>query len=109
MHKTLERQLIRQFGSLANVPSECAPLIAIVAKTYSDYDAEYKLIERSLEISSAELTESNNNLRRENIEANDRAEKLAALNDMMIDREIKMVELKQEIKRLEAQIQKNSY
>jgi len=108
MHKTLKRQLVRIYGSLEKVPPEHQPLIDIVSHTYEAYDADYKLIERSLEISSAELTESNERLRKENEIVNEKVETLGSLNDMMIDREIKMVELKKEIKRLRDFCDKNT-
>lgn len=103
IHNTLERQLARIFGAPDQYPSECQALIDVVSKTYTDYDNDYKLVERSLDISSKELSESNIRLREENEAAHERAEKLESLNNMMIDREIKMVELKKEIKKLRAE------
>ncbi|MFT7507287.1 MAG: signal transduction histidine kinase [Acidimicrobiales bacterium] len=65
MHKTLERQLIRLYGSVDQVPPECQKLVVAVSQTYDDYESEYQLIERSLDISSAELTELNILLQKE--------------------------------------------
>ncbi|MFT5180045.1 MAG: two-component system phosphate regulon sensor histidine kinase PhoR [Candidatus Paceibacteria bacterium] len=56
MHKTLERQIIRVYGSLDNLPKEAEALVTEISKTYGDYDKEHSLIDRSLEISSEELT-----------------------------------------------------
>jgi len=65
MDKTLERQLIRLFGSLEKVPPELSELVEIVNQSYIDFQNEYKLVERSLEISSEELTELNQHLQEE--------------------------------------------
>ena len=100
MHKTLERQIIRLYDALENFPAEHKDLLQVISKTYADNNREHALIERSLEISSKELTEANERLRQEIVAAIDRAEKLEKLNDIMIDREIKMVELKKDIKKL---------
>lgn len=65
MDKTLERQLKRLFGSLENVSPQCQGLISVVNQTYKDFQNEYKLIERALDISSVELNEVNQRLRHE--------------------------------------------
>jgi signal transduction histidine kinase len=65
MHKTLERQLKRICDSLDGVPPEWSQLLEVVSKSYTDFDNEYKLIERSLDISSSELTDLNRKLRSE--------------------------------------------
>ena len=65
MHKTLQRQLTQLFGSPDNTPLEYKELIDVVNKTYKNFQSEYELIERSLDISSAELTELNEQLRQE--------------------------------------------
>lgn len=104
MHKTLERQIIRLYGALENFPAEHEKFLQVISKTYTDNDREHALIERSLEISSKELTEANKRLRQEITTTIERAEKLEKLNDLMIDREIKMVELKKDIKKLKQEI-----
>lgn len=91
-------------GDNDKIPTECSDLFEAVSKTYEDYESEYALIERSLDISSKELTELNQRLHEEIAAANERATKLESLNDMMIDREIVMVDLKKEIKKLQAQL-----
>ncbi|MCH8889245.1 HAMP domain-containing histidine kinase [Patescibacteria group bacterium] len=65
MHKALERQLIRCYGSLQNVPEEQRVFLEQVNKTYTESDQEYSLMERALDISSKELTEANVLLREE--------------------------------------------
>lgn len=104
MHKTLKRQLEKIYGSIEEIPKDIEGLVNAVSKTYEDYDKEYALIERSLDISSKELTETNNKLRDEVLSTKERALKLEKLNEMMVDREIKMVELKKEIEELKAKL-----
>ncbi len=65
MDKTLERQLKRLYGSLENIPDGCHELVATIDKSYTDFQNKYKLIERSLDISSTELNELNNRLKEE--------------------------------------------
>lgn len=63
-HTLLVRQLKRLFGGPAGIPKSCEPLIAIVNETYDQADVDRRMLERSLELSSEELGEANNNLRR---------------------------------------------
>jgi signal transduction histidine kinase len=65
MDKMLGRQLKRLYGSLEKVPPELSELVEIVNQSYIDFQNEYKLAERSLEISSEELTELNQHLQEE--------------------------------------------
>jgi two-component system phosphate regulon sensor histidine kinase PhoR len=65
MDKTLARQLTRIFGSPEEIPAEYDALIKVVNQTYIDFQGEYKLMERSLDISSSELTELNSQLLKE--------------------------------------------
>ncbi len=102
MHKILERHIKRIYGDIEHVPVECLEMLKSVSKTFTDYDKEFSLIERSLEISSAELTEANQRLREEISVAHENAEELKRLNKTMIDRELKMIRLKEEIARLKA-------
>ena len=104
MHKTLERQIIRLYDAFENFPAEHKKLLQVISKTYTDNEREHALLDRSLEISSKELTETNRQLRHEISTTTERAEKLGKLNDLMVDREIKMVELKKDIKALKQKL-----
>lgn len=104
MHKTLERQIIRLYGTIENFSDEHKNLLQVISKTYTDNDREHALIDRSLEISSKELTEANKRLRQEIATTIERAEKLEKVNELMIDREIRMVELKKDIKGLKQKL-----
>jgi len=63
MHRLLERQIKRIFGDPAALPPEIAALAAAVDEAYAAADADRLMIERSLDLMSKELTETNNDLR----------------------------------------------
>ncbi len=70
MHRLLERQIKRFFGDPAALPPEIAALAAAVDEAYAAADADRLMIERSLDLMSKELTETNNDLRRQLTERN---------------------------------------
>ncbi len=57
LHKILERQLKRFFGSTQTPPKEWQEFLQAISDTYVHYDEDRVLIERSLDISSREHTE----------------------------------------------------
>jgi signal transduction histidine kinase len=67
MHRLLQRQLKKymgkHFADLDSIPLEWQDFIHSVDEAYSQYDGDYIMIERSLELSSAELLQANNQLR----------------------------------------------
>jgi two-component system, LuxR family, sensor kinase FixL len=65
MNKLLQRQMERLLGSVEAAPKDLAPLFKAVDDAYDGFDADRRLIERSLDISSEELTAINEQLRRE--------------------------------------------
>ncbi|MEW6542806.1 MAG: ATP-binding protein [Nitrospirota bacterium] len=62
-HSLLKRQLKRFFGSLDSVPPEWRPFVEAVDKAYREADADRSMLERSLDLSSQELLQSNSELR----------------------------------------------
>ncbi len=91
MHKLLERQLKKRFGSIAQVPPELADFVAAVGQAYEQADADRQLLERSLDLTSDELLEANAALRldREELEKRvaERTAELLAVN-RSLEREI---------------------
>ena len=65
MNKLLQRQMERFLGSVEAAPKDLAPLFRAIDDAYDGFDADRRLIERSLDISSEELTAINEQLRRE--------------------------------------------
>lgn len=63
MHGLLQRQLKKYFGNPESIPSEWKDFLSAIDDAYCQYDGDHMMIERSLEISSAELLQANNQLR----------------------------------------------
>jgi two-component system NtrC family sensor kinase len=63
LHSLLRRQLRREFGEPERAPAELAGLLRAVSQAYDDADADRRMIERSLDLMSQELTERNGQLR----------------------------------------------
>lgn len=59
LHKTLQRQLIKTFGSEDRIPKDLDPLFQVISDTYLHSDEDRALTIRSLEISSKELENLN--------------------------------------------------
>ena len=113
MHKTLERQLKRLFKDSDDTPAGIEELLKVVSRTYDGHDEELRLMERSLEISSKELTVLNKQLLAEKEvvekevnekieELKEKVKELEQFQKLLVDRELKMIELKTKIKALQA-------
>ncbi len=93
MHKLLERQLKKLYGSLAHVPAELAALLHMVDDAYQQADADRRLLERSLDLTSQELLEANAELRQDRQELEDRVEeRTAELLDLNVSLEREVTE-----------------
>jgi serine phosphatase RsbU (regulator of sigma subunit)/PAS domain-containing protein len=58
MHRLLRRQLKKHLGIEDEVPAELQPLLAAVDAAYTDFDSDRAMLERSLELSSKELSDA---------------------------------------------------
>lgn len=101
MHKTLKKQIKKFFGA-GPLTRELGEFLNEVSRTYRGYDEDRALLERSLEISSKELTAINQRLKKELENAGTKTQELERLNKTMIGRELKMIELKKEIQQLKS-------
>jgi class 3 adenylate cyclase len=63
MHRLLRRQLRKHLGVEGEVPAPLEEFVAAVAAAYTDFDSERALLERSLDLSSKELSEANEQVR----------------------------------------------
>lgn len=69
MHNTLRRQLRRYLGDQADLNARYEELVSAISETYSHFDEDRHLLERSLEISSRELSERIDDANRQKEEA----------------------------------------
>ena len=58
MHRLLRRQLKKHLGVEGEVPDGLKPFVAAVDGAYADFESDRAVLERSLELSSAELSEA---------------------------------------------------
>ena len=63
IHNLLKRQIRKQFGNIAPENPEWESFLELVNNAYWEFDADRKMLERALELSSQELMESNSQLR----------------------------------------------
>ncbi len=56
-HRTLFRQITKHLGGVDAIPAECADFIKSINDVYVHFDEDRVLMERSLELSSKELSE----------------------------------------------------
>lgn len=59
MHKTLERQLVRFYGSMKDVPKDQLDFLELVDKTYTENEKEHASIEKALDESREDLVKVN--------------------------------------------------
>ena len=118
MHSLLQRQLKKHVNTFAGLSPEWEVFLKAVSEAYEQSDADRLLVERSLELTSRELTLKNDALKRD-LDARQRImeelrltnETLAAkmtqleiFNHAMLGREERILELKDEIRSLQAQL-----
>lgn len=93
LHKILQRQIRKCLGENPNGIAELECLLKTISDTYTHADEDRLLTERSITLSSNELIKINK-------EAQEHIAEIERMNRTMIDRELKMVQLKKEIKAL---------
>jgi C4-dicarboxylate-specific signal transduction histidine kinase len=81
LHKLLQRQLRRAFGSIEATPPGLEGLLGAVSQAYADADAARTMIERTLELTSRELNERNEQLRADLVERQHARDELQRRSD----------------------------
>lgn len=87
MHRLLERQIRRNFGSVEQVPDHWQAFIAAVDEAYVKADSDLAMAERSLDVMSAELYQRNQALLREKDEQAVLIAKLAQAHTQLLQSE----------------------
>lgn len=64
MHRLLRRQLKKHLGIEDEVPAELQSFLAAVDAAYTDFDSDRAMLERSLELSSKELSDAHDQAKR---------------------------------------------
>lgn len=100
MNKLLERQIKKAFGTLEAAPKILEKFLVLVEGAYSNFNDDKAMLERSLEISSKEHIELNTKIKEESEKLKTNFIELERMNKLMVDRELKMIELKKEIEEL---------
>ena len=102
LHPVLERQIKKILGEddVAKFPQVWQDFLKAISDTYKHNDEDRALIERSLDLSSKELSENNQKLRGNIAAEQAKTDELERMNKLMVDRELKMIELKREIEDL---------
>jgi transcriptional regulator with GAF, ATPase, and Fis domain len=79
MHRLLQRQLKRHIGLVENIPQDWQSFVDAVNETYHQADADRALLERSLDLTSQELLEKNQQLGQQIVEQERAREELEAI------------------------------
>src|SRR5574341_1094201 len=87
MHPLLLRQQKRHLGAVESIPAAWKSFIAAVDAAYQQSDDDRALLERSLELASAELVERNQQLQEKNAELENTLQKLKAMQNQLIIQE----------------------
>src|ERR1700722_3271428 len=65
LNKLLLRQAKKYLGGLDKVPDNYLAFIQAINESYNHYEKDHRLLERSIELSSSEMVELNEQLRNE--------------------------------------------
>ncbi len=94
MNRLLARQIRRHLGGIENVPKHMMPLFEAIERSYNHYEEDRILIERSLEISSEELNESNTKILEEAAKNKKVLEKLRESLNTLLSLEAEELQIK---------------
>ncbi|HVZ40660.1 MAG TPA: PAS domain S-box protein [Candidatus Kapabacteria bacterium] len=65
LNRLLQRQIRKHLPDLETIPDELRPILEAVSASYDRFESDIHLIERSMDLSSNELMEANEQLRRQ--------------------------------------------
>jgi PAS domain S-box-containing protein len=76
INKLLQRQIMKHFGKLDEIPEKCISVIKVISESYEHYEKDRKMLERSIDLSSKEMIELNEHLQKEKDEQKKAADEL---------------------------------
>jgi PAS domain S-box-containing protein len=68
LNKLLQRQIQKHLGGIDNLPENYIALLGTISESYDHYEKDRKMLERSIDLSSNEMIELNNQLRKDILE-----------------------------------------
>ena len=92
-----------------SVPKGFEAFLRLVDETYNHNEEDRAMIERSMDISSKELSELNKKLQTESSALRAKLNELENINKLAMDKELKLVDLKKRVAGLEEEIIKVSH
>ena len=104
MNKLLESQLIKVFGSMAQVPPGLDVFLKLVSEAYDRAEEDRHTIEHTMKLSSKELAELSAKTHVDSQKLQEALIETERINKLMIDRELKMIELKEQLARLQGEL-----
>lgn len=85
MNRLLKRQIRRHLGGIENVPESLLPFLEAIDRSYTHYEDDRLLLDRSMEISSSELEESNEQLRSDALKQKEILQRLKESLNTLLD------------------------
>ncbi|MCE3225521.1 MAG: domain S-box protein [Bacteroidetes bacterium] len=80
INKLLQRQIQKHIKDPANIPPDFKALLNVISESYDHHERENKLLERSIDLSSKELIELNQQLKKDILEREKTEKKIKAVN-----------------------------
>ncbi|MFA5997032.1 MAG: hypothetical protein WC791_00930 [Candidatus Paceibacterota bacterium] len=105
LHKTLKRQIRKILGEDYQFSPELQSFLKAVSDTYEHFDEDRIFANHSMDEMSKEMLDINNALKSETADLEVHSTELEKMNKYMVDRELKMIELKKELRENEEQLE----
>lgn len=105
LHKVLKRQIKKYLGDDFELSPKLDLLFKAVSDTYTHSDEDRDLVNYAMDVSSKEFLEINTNLKKQQAVLAERTGEVERINALMVDREMKMIELKEENKKIKEQLE----
>lgn len=105
LHKVLKRQIKKYLGDDFEVSPKLELLLKAVSDTYNNSDEDRDIVNYAMDVSSKEFLEINNKLKSQQAVLAGRTEESEKINALLIDRELRMIELKGENQKLKERLE----